>query len=177
MARSCKAHTTKTVTFIKYLLRIIYGTCTLEIIVRRWFWTSKDVYWGGYNFLSNRGHEKAGGHNSFLWKIFWSQLSEINKRLLGGYKFHWNLWSMTTPPCKFSTFHAMWVALLVYNNTAASRGWHTIFDYQIRGSQKYCRGTFGNLWNPIPKYGDLIVHLFMCFLINQILRNNDFNEI
>ena len=41
---------------------------------------------------------------------------------------------------------------------------------------KICQGTFGNLWTPILMYGDLIFNLFMCFLINQILRNNDYSE-
>ena len=35
---------------------------------------------GGYHFLSNRGVMKK--------KILGSQLSEINKSLLGGYKFN-----------------------------------------------------------------------------------------
>ena len=30
---------------------------------------------------------------------------------------------------------SLWVALLVYDNTAVPRGGYTIFDYQIRGSQ------------------------------------------
>ena len=32
-------------------------------------------------------------------------------------------------------------------------GWggHNIFDHQIGRSQKYCRGTFGNLWPPYSK--------------------------
>ena len=33
----------------------------------------------------------------------------------------------------------------------SSGGGHKIFDHPIRGSQKYCRGTFGNSWPPIPK--------------------------
>ena len=28
-------------------------------------------------------------------------------------------------------------------------GGHKIFDHQIGGSQKYCRGTFGNSWPPV----------------------------
>ena len=29
-------------------------------------------------------------------------------------------------------------------NIVAPKGGHKIFDHQIGGSQKYCRGTFGN---------------------------------
>ena len=34
-------------------------------------------------------------------------------------------------------------------NIVARRGGHKIFDHQIGGSQKYCRGTFGNSWPPL----------------------------
>ena len=71
----------------------------------------------------------------------------------------------------------MGVVLLVYNNTAASRGCHTNFDYQIRGHKNIAKVPL-EIYEPhTTKYGDLIIHLFMCFLINQILRNNYFNEI
>ena len=59
---------------------------------------------------------------------------------------------------------------LVYDNTAVPRGCHTIFDYQIRGSQNIAdevRLEVGTYEPPISKYGDLIIHLFVCFLINQ----------
>ena len=58
----------------------------------------------------------------------------------------------------------MGVAIFVYDNTAVPRGrGHTIFDYQIRGSQNIAEPTFGNIRTPIQKYGDLMIHLFMCF--------------
>ena len=33
----------------------------------------------------------------------------------------------------------------------SGQGGHKIFDHQIGGSQKYCRGTFGNSWPPNSK--------------------------
>ena len=61
----------------------------------------------------------------------------------------------------------MGVALLVYGNTAVPMVCHTIFDYQIRGSQNIAVVRFGTYEPPISKYGDLIIHLLICFLINQ----------
>ena len=77
--------------------------------------------------------EKLRVIDFFFCEKYWGQL-EINKKLLGGYnpllKFafndnpHESINAMLNGGC-----------ILVYDNTAVPRGCHTIFDYQIRGSQ------------------------------------------
>ena len=57
----------------------------------------------------------------------------------------------------------MGVALLVYDNTAAPRGCHSIFDYQIRGHKNIAEVPLEIYELPIPKYGDLIIHLLYVF--------------
>ena len=89
MARSCKAHTTKS----DWVINIVHVGPTLKIIVRRWFWTSIDVYWGAIVFSQIRRSWKSWGSQIvfFLWKILGSQL-KINKKLLGGYNILLQFW-------------------------------------------------------------------------------------
>ena len=134
--------------------------------MQRWFWTTKDVYWEAIIFFQIGGSWKSWCHRFFffLWKILGSQLEKKKKRLLGGYKFYWNLCWMTHHQIFHATRNGGCIFCLNYNNTAALRRCHTIFDYQIRGSQKYCRGTLENFWIPYSKEnGDLMIHLFMFF--------------
>ena len=70
------------------------------------------------------------GHRFFSVKNIGSQL-EINKILLGGYNSLLSLCSMTTPMQIINdTLNGGCIMI-----TLQFRGGHTIFDYQIRGSQ------------------------------------------
>ena len=152
---------------------IWYISCTLKIIVRRGFWTSKEVYWerqGAIIFFQIGGHEKAGSHRFFSVKNI--GVSTWNKQEIIGWlqvllKFVFNdnplqiFHATRNEGCRF-----------VYNKVSCN------FWLSNMGSQKYCLGTFGISWAPYSKEnGDLIIHLFMCFLfcfvflINPILRN------
>ena len=89
-SRSCKAHTTKS----DWVINMVHVGPTLKIIVRKWFRTSKDVYWRAIAFFQIRRSWKSWGHRFFfffLWKILGSQL-EINKKLLGGYNILLQFW-------------------------------------------------------------------------------------
>ena len=143
VARRCKAHTTKS-DWVLYMVHVGH-TPKIKIIVRRWFWTSTDVYWGAIVFIQIRRSWKGWGFTVFfLWKILGSQL-EINKILLQCFAEIWVQWQ---PPCKLSTLRSIGVALLVYGNTAVPMVCHTIFDYQIRGSQNIAEVRL-ELMNPL----------------------------
>ena len=45
---------------------------------------------------------------------------------------------------KLNIFSATHTGVTCFFNVVAPEGGHKIFDHQIGGSQKYCRGTFGN---------------------------------
>ena len=154
------------------VLYMVHVGPTLKIIVRRGFWTSKDIYWGAIVFFQITRIRRS-------WKSWGPQIffvSTWNKQeIIGWLQYFTEICVQWQPPCK-STLRSLRVALLVYYNTAVPKGSYN-FWLSNTGVTKYCRGIFGNLWNPIPKYGDLIINLFMCFLINQILRKNDFSEI
>ena len=143
MARGCKAHTTK--------FDWVYGTCRAcaenycaEVIFPV-ILNKQRCLLRGYRFLSNKDvMEKLEGHRFFSVKNIgistWNKLEIITI-------FYWNLCSMTTP-CKLSTLRSMGVVLLVYDNTAVPMGCHTIFDYQIRGSQNIAEVRL-ELMNPL----------------------------
>ena len=60
---------------------------------------------------------------------------EINKKLSGGYNILLKFVFTDNPHANYQRYAQLGVVLLVYDNTAVSRGCHAIFDYQIRGSQ------------------------------------------
>ena len=141
----------------------------LKIIVRRWFWTSKDVYWGAIVFFQIRRSWKSWGSQIFFCEKYW--VSTWNKQDIIGWLQYFTefVFNMTTPMQIINaTLNGLHYWFMI---TLQFRGGSYNFWLSNTGVTKYCRGTFGNLWTPIPKYGDLIIHLFMCFLINQILRN------
>ena len=107
---------------------------TLKIIVRRWFWTSKDVYWGAiYVFFQIRRSWKSwGGTDLFLWKILESQL-EINKRLLGGYNNILLKVVLSDNPHANYQRYAQWELSYWFMITLQFRGGVIqFFNYQIR---------------------------------------------
>ena len=86
---------------------------------------------------------------------------------------------MTTPYANFPRNAQWglyyWIIITLQLRGPAPRECQTIFDFQIRGSQNIAEVPLEIYEPPIPKY--LFSHLFMFFLINKILRNNDLNEI
>ena len=46
---------------------------------------------------------------------------------------------------------ATYIGVTCFFNIVAPERGHKIFDHQIGGSQKYCRGTFGKSWPPNSK--------------------------
>ena len=50
-------------------------------------------------------------------------------------------------------------------------GGHKIFDHQIGGSQKYCRGTFGNLWPPHSKENGAPLIVALWYSCEKVVSN------
>ena len=96
----------------------------------------------GYHFLPNRGgHEKAGGSQNFFMKN-----RGVTKKIRDYWvatNFNENLFNEIAP--KMHIFRATRIGGYMFLQHCSS-GWggHKIFDHQIGGSQKYCRGTFRN---------------------------------
>ena len=114
--------------------------------------------------------KKLGGWQNFFMRN--RGVTKNIKRLLGGYKFYEHFVQWNIAP-KMLIFRATRIGVYSFFNIVALEGGHKIFDHQIGGSQKYCRGTFGNSWPPNSKEngGPLIVvvkstthslWLFMC---------------
>ena len=145
---------------------------TLKIIVRRWFWTSKDVYWGAIDFFQIRRSWKSWGSQIFFSvKNIGSQL-EINKILLGGYNILLSKCPMTTPmQIILSTLRLIGVALLVYDNTAVPRGRSYNFWLSNTGVIKILSRYLWKFMNSYSKEWWLHNLFIYVFLINQILRN------
>ena len=158
-------------------MSIIYGICRAyaesncaEMILNKQRYLLR-----GYCFLSNKEvMEKLGSTDFFSLKKIESRL-EINKKLLG-LQYLTKICVQWQPHVNYQRYshYGLHYWFMI---TLQLRGWSYNFWLSHTGITKYCRGTFGNLWTPIPKCGDLIINLFHVFLINQILRNNDFSEI
>ena len=100
---------------------------------------------GGY-FLPNRGVMKNLG------------ITEFFSREIGGHKkksrdywvasnFNDNFVQWNSPQNAYFPRYAHWGCMFLRH--CSSGGGHKSFDHQIGGSQKYCRGTFGNTWPPL----------------------------
>ena len=131
-------------------LSSMYDTCRtytlkIKIIVRMWFWTSKGVYWGAIVFFQIRRSWKSWGSQIFF-SVKNIGVSTWNKQEIITI-FYCNLCSMTTP-MQIINASLNGVSLLVYDNTAVPMGCHTIFDYQIRGSQNIAEVRL-ELMNPL----------------------------
>ena len=91
----------------------------------------------GYRFLSNNKNkkvmEKLGSTEFFSVKNIGSRL-EINKKLLGGYNILLKFVFNDNPHTNYQRY-AHWGLHYWFMITLQFRGGHTIFDYQIRGSQ------------------------------------------
>ena len=89
----------------------------------------------GYHFLSIKEvMEKLGVTVFFFCEKYW--VSTWNKQdIIGWLQYFTEFVFNDNPPCKLSTLRLMGVTLLVCDNIAVRGGGHTIFDYQIRGSQ------------------------------------------
>ena len=159
VARRCKAHTTKSDYSIWYMNA--ENNCA-EVALNK-----QRCLLRGY-FFQIRGLWKSWGHR-FFFSVNNIGVSIWNKQeIIGWLQYFTEICVQLQPPCKLSTLRSMGVGLLVYDKliTLQFRGCHTIFWLSIWGITIYCRGTFGNLWTPISKYGDLINSFIygMCFL-------------
>ena len=107
----------------------------MKIIVRRWFWTSKDIYSGAIVFFQIRRSWKSWGHRFFFCEKYW--VSTWSKQDIIGWLQYFTEFVFVCvqwqPPCKLSTLRSMGVALLVYDNTTVPRWGHTIFDIKYGG--------------------------------------------
>ena len=102
---------------------------------------------GGYHFLPNRGvMKKQGSQNFFMWN---RGVTKKSRDYWVATNFNENLFNEIAP--KMHIFRTTRIGGYMFLQHCSSGGGHKIFDHQIRGSQKYCRGTFRNSWPPYSK--------------------------
>ena len=89
--------------------------------------------------MRNRGSQKKSGD-------FW-MATNFNENFV-----QWN-----SPE---NSYYLRALGVTCFFNIVAPEGGHKIFDHQIGGSQKYCLGTFGNSWLPIPKKMVAPLHVY-----------------
>ena len=141
-----------------------------EIIVRRWFWTSKDVYWGAIVFFQIRRSWKSWGSHIFFCEKYW--VSTWNKQdIIGWLQYSTEFVFNDNPHANYQRYAlVMGVALLVYDNTAVPRGSYN-FWLSNTGSQNIAEVPL-EIYEPL--FQSMVTALFIYlygFLINQILRN------
>ena len=107
-----------------YIWYMVHIGSTLKIIVRRWFWTSKDVYWGtivSFQITWIRGSWKSWGPQIFFCEKYWVS-TWYKQEIIGWLQYFTEICVQWQSPCKLSTLRSLGVALLVYDNTAVPRG-------------------------------------------------------
>ena len=115
---------------------------------------------GAIIFFRIGGHEKAGGgHRIFFTR---NRMVTKNQEIIGWLQILMKiLFNEIAPKCIFSALRAFGVTYFFNIVTSGGGGGHNIFDHQIGGSQKYCRGTFGNLWPPYSKENGSLLKCWM----------------
>ena len=121
----------------------------------------------GY-FFQIRGSWKSWGSQIFFCEKYWGQL-EINKKLLGGHNLLLKFVFIDNPHESINaTLNGD--CILVYDNTAVPRGYHTISDYQIRGSQNIAEvplelmNPYSKVWWPHNSFINVFVCVCLVFL-------------
>ena len=96
---------------------------------------------GAITFFRIGGHEKGGGSQNFLMRN-WG-VTKKNQEIIGWLQILVKILFNEIAP-KMHIFCVRELGVTCFFNIVAPEGGHKIFDHQIGGSQKYCRGTFGN---------------------------------
>ena len=97
---------------------------------------------GAIIFFRMGGHEKAGGSQNFFMR---NRGSQKNQEIIGWLHILMKiLFNKIAPKMHISYATRIGVTCFFQHEFVAPEGGHKIFDHQIGGSQKYCRGTFGN---------------------------------
>ena len=124
-------------------------------IVTIFIWWSRTLRHGaefcnirGYHFLPNRGvHEKGGVHRIFSWEIGGSQK---NQEIIGWLQILMKI-LFNEVAKKMHIFCATCIGGYMFLQHCSSGGGSKNFWSSNRGSQKYCRGAFGNSWPPFQR--------------------------